>query len=299
MATIPPAIDIDPDTPSGFGLLVAAALQQEKSVPEEVLCRIPVETISVSNLVATDLPRRLQDVLRSPESCLSKRAPNWTDGKLWEAYVPPRTWLNGLEIALDCGWTSGIISIEAPAGSGDLRFPIWIGNFWLEMVEVIEQKERWKSALGWMRTMVRSPGIQAAEELLGRTPWGLRLWPLAGHDQSTRVGFLAGLLSNQWLAERHIDILTLYLDNRFQKGNQPGATLVADQYLGSLLSRKRGETAAKLREDRELRMYADKILGAHQERLLFPAHIGGSTSGHWIVFSVNLRERTISYGKFS
>jgi len=114
-----------------------------------------------------------------------------------------------------------------------------------------------------------------------------------------RAGFLAGLLSNQWLAEQHIDILALYLDNQFQKGDQPGATLIVGQYLGSLLSRKQGETMAKLREGRELRMYTNKIMGAHQECLLFPAHIRGSTSGHWITLSVNLRERTISYGKFS
>jgi len=111
MATIPPAIDIDPDTSSGFRLLVAAALQQEKNIPEEVLRRIPVETISVSNLVAADLPWRLQDVLRSPESCLSEQTPIWTDEKPREAYVPPTTWLNGLDIGLDRGWTSGIVSI--------------------------------------------------------------------------------------------------------------------------------------------------------------------------------------------
>ena len=297
MPTTPPAIDVDPDIPSGIGVLAAAALQQEKSVPEEILQRIPAETVSVSNLVATDLPRCLQDVLRSPESCLSKQAPNWTAEQLWEARVPPRTWLDGLDIAVDRGWASGILSIEAPVSSRNLRFPLWIGNFWLEMAEVIEQREKWKRALGWMQTMVRSPEIQEAERLLERTPWGLRLWPLAGHNQSTRVGFLAGLLSNEWLAERHIDTLVSYLGDRFQKSNQPGATLVADQYLGSLLSRKRGETAARLRENRELRTYADKILGTHSERLLFPAHIGGSVSGHWIVFSVNTRERTISYGK--
>jgi len=298
MPATPPTIDIDPDTPSGFGLLAAAALQQEKSIPEEVLRQIPAETVSVSDLVMADLPQHLQDVLRSAESCLSKRAPSWTDSQLWGTRVPPRTWLFDLDVAIDRGWANGIVSIEVPVGSKNLRFPIWIGSFWSEMAEVIGQRERWKRALGWMQTMVRSPEIREVQKLLERTPWGLRLWPLAGHDQSTRVGFLAGLLSNEWLAERHIDMLISYLGDRFRKSNRPGATLVADQYLGSLLLRKRGETAENLREDRELRTYADKILGPHQERLLFPAHVGGSNSGHWIVFSVDLRERTISYGKF-
>ena len=39
-----------------------------------------------------------------------------------------------------------------------------------------------RPAQGWMQTMVRGPEIQDAEKLLDRTPWGLRLWPLAGHE---------------------------------------------------------------------------------------------------------------------
>jgi len=276
-----------------------AILQREKSVPEKVLCQIPAETVTVSDLIIANLPKHLQGVLRSPESCLSKRAPDWAAKHLWTTCIPPRTWLFDLDTAVDHKWASGICSIEVPAGNRDLRFPLWIGNFWLDMVEVMEQRERWKRAQGWMLAMLRGPEIQEAEKLWDRTPWGLRLWSLTGHDQSTRVGFLAGLLSNDWLAERHIDTLVSYLDDRFRESNQPGVTLVADQYLGSLLSRKRGENAAKLREDRELRTYADKILDGHHERLLFPAHVGGSAAGHWIVFSVNMKEQTISYGTFS
>jgi hypothetical protein len=214
-------------------------------------------------------------------------------------HVPPRTWLDNLDITLDHSWGGGIWSIEAPTGSKNLRFPLWVGNFWLGMAEVLEQRERWERARGWMLGMLRGPEIQEAERLMDRTPWGLRLWPLTRRDQSTRVGFLAELLSNEWLAERHIDTLAAYLDDRFRKGNQPGATLVADVYLGSLLSRKRGETATKLREDQELGTYAVKILDGNHERLLFPAHVGGSVSGHWIVFSVNIKERSVSYGEFS
>jgi hypothetical protein len=68
-----------------------------------------------------------------------------------------------------------------------------------------------------------------------------------------------GSLSNEWLAVQHTDIPVSYLGSRFRKSNQPGATLVADQYFGSLLSRKRDEDATKLREDRELRTYANKL----------------------------------------
>ena len=72
MTTVPPMIDVDPNIPSGIAMLATVALQQEKSIPDEILCRIPVETTTVSNLVATDLPQLLQGVLRLPESCLLK-----------------------------------------------------------------------------------------------------------------------------------------------------------------------------------------------------------------------------------
>ena len=299
MPATPPVIDVDPDAPSGIEALLEAARQQEKSVPEWILRQMPVETMSVSDLAAATLPRSLQDVLRSPESCLSKDIPAWTVEHLWNMDVPPRTWLNDLDIALNRGWTRRILSIEAPVGSNGVRFPVWMGNFWLEVVEVIEQRERWEMARRWMGMMVRGPEIQEVEKLLDRTPWGLRLWPLAGHDQSTRVGFLASLLSNEWLAERHVDTLVAYLGDRFRKSCQPGTTFIADQYLGSLLSRRRNNSAAKLRGDRELRTYADKILGGDHDRLLLPAHIGDKDSGHWIAFFVNIRQQKISYGELS
>ena len=296
MPATPTVIDIDPDPSSGFEALFMAGLQQVKSVPEEILHQMPAETISVSDLLVANLPQSSQSVLRSPESCLSRQTPSWTAKCLWKTCVPPREWLSSLDIALDRGWANGIYLIEVPAGSKDLRFPLWIGSFWLEMAEVIEQREKWERARGWMLTMVWTPGIQEAEKVLDRTPWGLRLWPLIGHNRSTRVGFLAGLLSNEWLAERHIDTLVAYINDRFQKCRRPGATLVADSYLGSLLLRKGGKSMDELREDQELKTYGDKILHGH-ERLLFPAHIGGSASGHWVVFSVDIRQKEISYGE--
>jgi len=298
MPITPPVIDIDPDPSSGFDLLFTVARQQEKTVPEEVLRRLPVETMPVSSFIAADLPRSLQDVLRSAESCLSKETLNWTVEHLWKAHVPPRAWLNDLDIALNREWL-GICSIEAPVGSKGLRFPLWVGNFWFEMIEVVEQREKWDNAQGWLRKMVRSPEVREAEKLLDRTPWGLRLWSLPGHEGSTRVGLLATILSNEWLAERHIDTLVAYIGDRLRGSNvdQPDTTLVADQYLASLLSRRRDETATKLREDQELRTYAGKISDGRHERLLLPGHIGGTVTGHWIVFSVDIKKKTISYGE--
>lgn len=298
MLTTRRVIDVDPDQPMGLGLLAVAVLQQEKTVPQEAIRRIPAERTPVSGLIAANLPRSSHHVLRSAKSCLSAETPNWTDEHLREARVPPRDWLGNLDIALDRN-CSGIRSVEAPSGLKGRRSPLWVGNFWLQVTEAIEQKERWERARGWLQRMVRSPEIREVEGLLERTPWGLGLWSLIGHNQLMKVGFLAEFLSNEWLAERHIDTLVAYVGDRLRRSNRPDTTLVADVHLANLFSRKRGETATKSREDQEPRTYAGKILDGRRDHLLFPGHIGGSKTGHWIVFSVKIKERTISYGEFS
>jgi len=213
MSTEPMTIDIEPELPSGIRLLAEAAFQQDTSIPEDIVHRIPVEKTSVSNLIAVAIPQRSGGVLHSPESCLSNLAPDWTPKDLWKARVQERTWLSNLEIAVTKGWTRKIQSVVVPVGQKNPRFPLWILNFWWRMSEVIEQRSRWKEAQGWMSTMVRGLEIQRVEKLFDRTPWGLRLWPLTGYDEMTRVGFLAELLSNKWLAERHIDTLVAYLND--------------------------------------------------------------------------------------
>ena len=96
-----------------------------------------------AGLVMANRPQRLQDVLHSPQFCLSKQPPSWTDRQLWETSTLPRTWRNDLGVTMiDRGWGSGIVSVEVPASSKNLRFPIWIGSFWLEILKVIEQKGR-------------------------------------------------------------------------------------------------------------------------------------------------------------
>ena len=74
-------------------------------------------------------------------------------------------------------------------------------------------------------TRSRDPG---GGETLDRTPWGLKLWPLIRHQRETRVGYLAELLSNKWLGERHIDTLVAYLGNQLQKSCHLGTTFIAD-----------------------------------------------------------------------
>lgn len=67
---------------------------------------------------------------------------------------------------------------------------------------------------------VARPGNPTGRGTVAQNPVGVEAnWPLAGYNQDTKVGLLAGLLSNDWLGERHIDTLVAYLNDRFQKSN--------------------------------------------------------------------------------
>ena len=68
MSTEPTTIDVEPEPPSGIGLLVEAAFQQDTSIPEDILRQIPAETASMTNLIAAAVPKSLGCTLHSPES---------------------------------------------------------------------------------------------------------------------------------------------------------------------------------------------------------------------------------------
>jgi len=57
----------------------------------------------------------------------------------------------------------------------------------------------WLATADWVSRRAQGPEIHEARNLLKRAPRGIRLWSLVGHDKVTRTGYLAELLSNQWL----------------------------------------------------------------------------------------------------
>jgi hypothetical protein len=96
-------------------------------------------------------------------------------------------------------------------------------NFWNMAVEVAERRDRWRAADGWLSRKVQYSEIHNSRDLLEKVLWGLRLRSLAGYDKETWVWYLAGLLSDEWLGERHTNAISLYLNVRAQRelGLQP------------------------------------------------------------------------------
>ena len=145
--------------------------------------------------------------------------------------------------------------------------------------------------------MVQDAGVYKARALLEKVPWGLKLWSLTGHDRETHVGYLAGLLSNDWLGERHINSISLYLNAQAKQesGSRP-KSLVADLDLYTYLSFHSGATAEAIQTHEGLSAYAKRISDHDFRHIFIPAHVGGN---HWIVFSMDFEKCIFKHGEFA
>ena len=292
------AVDVDPEIPSGFEYLVAAALLQATAVPKEVSSRLPAETVPVAVLLESEIPGRLLNtsIIQPAHLCFSPLDPYWTIDELFTTPLPPCVWLNALENVLSDMWNSRMHSIMPPSSSNpDLWLPLWVVNFWNAAVEAAEQRDKWKSAQEWLLDRVQDPTIREARKLFEKIPWGLRLWSLVSHDKETRIGHLAGLLSDEWLSERHIDTVSSYLNSQAQKGPESRLTsLVAGLDLQFYLSASARATAETIRAHKGLEAYAKQIYDHRYSRVFIPANVGGN---HWVLFSVDFKKNTIEYGE--
>lgn len=293
-------IVIDPETPSGLECLLAAALIDVTDVPKDVWSRLPAETVPVSSLLKANIPDCLSNtsIMRAAHLCFSPLDPHWTIDELFKTPLPSRSWLDSLEINLSKMWGSGTCSIVPPQSPNpDLWFPLWVVNFWNTAVEVAEQRDKWRAAEGWLSGRMQDSGVREARGLLEKIPWGLRLWSLTGHDKVTRVGHLAGLLSNEWLGERHIDTVSSCLDMRAQRepGSRP-TILIAGADLNVYLSYSSGATIEAVQAHSGLGMYAKQISDHNYSRVFIPALVGRN---HWIVFSVDFEKYTFEYGELA
>ena len=291
-------IEIDADPLTGIDALLRAALDNETRIPGTALGLIPSASIAVSSLLKKTLPALLHPSavnLRSAESCATALAARWTVEELLKAPVPSRIWLNDLEITVAKKWLTraGVTSIQHPTIS-ELYLPLWVGNFWYSLVGAAEQKEEWRRAECWVSGQVQDAKVYEARELMGRIPWGMTIWALAGADSSSHIGVLAGLLSTNWLGGRHLDTLASYLNFRASRGGKGmGECWVGDVHFSTCLKGVYRTTKKKISSSWDLNMYREKITTQGCKRLLFPANLNNN---HWIVFSVDLVKNQFNYG---
>ena len=282
--------------------MVRIMANRAKKIPETYQCLLPTEEISISSLLNTPLPAiaSTANILGPAQSCVALEPPSWTEEQLKTALVPSKEWLMALDAAILEGWTKGIRSIKHPGNEG-LRFPLWVGTFWTAISEVIREQREWKRAQEWVLTLPHGRETQDVQAVFDSTPQKSDLWmlPVKADRAVTKVSFFAELLSDGYLAERHIDAFVAHLNiwaNRSQKA--PGI-LVADLSLSLTLAFHHNAIVGQIQTCTPLLQYTALFKQSRNyHTLLFPAHVGGLEDGHWVVFCVDFKKCEYSFGEF-
>jgi hypothetical protein len=282
--------------------MVRIAANKEKVIPKDYENLIPSEGISISSLLKTPLPTIVStaNLLRPAKSCVACESPSWTEDQLKTMRVPSKEWLMALDGAIVAGWPRGACSVEHPSDP-NIRFPLWVGTFWTALFEVIQQQKEWRRAQEWVLTLTHGRETREIQAVFEKIPWKVYVWMLpAEADRAvTKISFFAQLLSDRFLAERHLDAFVAYLNIQVRRSwlSAPGV-LVADLPLSYTLSLHYNATAGKILGCILLLQYTAVFkFNAAYHTLLFPAHVGGVEDGHWVVFSVNFAERNYCFGE--
>jgi hypothetical protein len=179
---------------------------------------------------------------------------------------------------------------------------LWVGTFWTVLSEVIEEQRLWKHAEEWIHTALsQGSETRELEAVLCRVPWKVHLWmlPVEADRFVTKVSFFAKLLSDDLLAERHIDAFVTHLNvgARRMKPNAP-RVLVASLVFANTLSLYCDAPMAKFERHKIFLQYGAvfRQKKAYQV-LLFPAHVGGAKNGHWIIFRVDFVKSEYGFGE--
>ena len=282
---------------------VRIAINREKRIPKEYKNLLPSDDIPILSLLRTPHPNisSAASILPPAESCVVCDPPSWSEKHLMTAQVPPGEWLAALDTAIINGWSKGIRSIEHPRDA-KIRLPLWAGTFWTALSEVILEQKLWKRAEEWVSdALPQGPQTRQLQAVLCRVPWNVNLWilPVEADRVVTKVSFFAKLLSDGFLAERHIDAFVTHLnvETRRMKPSNPGI-LVAGLPFANTLSSHCDASESKIGNCTLFLQYAAVFKEKKAYRvLLFPAHVGGAEAGHWVVFQVDFVKRQYSYGE--
>jgi hypothetical protein len=282
--------------------MVRIIANREKIIPKEYEHLIPSKDISILSLLRTPLPTIFSaaSILPPAESCVVCDPPSWSETRLKNMQIPPREWLAALGAAIVEGWLKGVCSIKHPSDT-KIRLPLWAGTFWTALSEVVQEHRAWRRAEEWVSTLPQGSVTRRFQTVVCRVPWKIDVWmlPVEADRVVTKISFFAKLLSDNFLAERHIDAFVTHLniETRRMKPSDP-RTLVAGLAFANTLSSHHNTTVYGINSCTTFLQYAAVFKQSKAYRvLLFPAHVGGVRDGHWVAFRIDFEKREYSYGE--
>lgn len=287
-------IRLDLDDTLGKGLLSDVTFAQATTIPDSVMKMMPSQ--------AQAIPLFLDVTIQSPSSSgqglpkahivATNNITSWSVLRLQKAPIPPAEWVAELNSSLPTIWGSknGFSSVQHPT-SRSLILPPWAGKYWTGMIEAEREQRTWQRAVDWVLQRPSSPTRLSVTNLLAKTPWGMRLWPLSPAEPETYISRLTSFLSLDWLQETQLDLMAMALNARSQS-----KWWAAGCSLGVRLQTMPKTTKAAIEEDPTLIDAQQQVENRSATNFVFPVNIDNN---HWLVMSVDLQKKAFSYGVFS
>ena len=279
----------DDDTPS----FILDARKTVLAIPKQYENLLPYPEVSVLGLLAANLPPRPSAVtyLEAKRS-FSFEPPTEDLPALADRPLPHPEFLKKLQKAFGQAWFSGALSV-VDGRYKDSRLPLYVITYWVEMTLIYEKRVRWVRADMWLRRYEGRDDVLVDEAMrvrasMGSLAWGLRL---KGLETDTGTETLAGLLSDDWLDDEHLNMLFEELYSRVRLHPKLQKTVAI---FPLVLQQVMRNAVQKNTYDHKLLVQVRRLVKAGRTQIYFSVNIGQS---HWVPFMLDLKDQVVRYGE--
>ncbi|KAI0664773.1 hypothetical protein C8Q70DRAFT_904467 [Cubamyces menziesii] len=273
-----PAVDTPPP--------VLAARRQVLAIPPDQASLLPAPHIPVSQLLRLDLPSQpARLTFEKASKAFSQELPTDTlVGITWSRPIPPPPFLKDLESAFGQAWFDGAQSI-VDSRYKQSRLPLHALTYWSEMSMTLMKKATWRKAVVWLDKLDEkfvSTGLsQRARGFMDTLAWGEDLRVLGA---ATTTDALARLLSDQWLDDEAVDMLTTNLANRVLANPELSCNTIVTTLAFQHCVMATYVHGRPIEQDSMLHALKARLDDGQKKRLFFPINVDNN---HWVAFCVN------------
>ncbi|KAH9896486.1 hypothetical protein C8Q73DRAFT_788843 [Cubamyces lactineus] len=275
--------------------VVLAARRQVLAIPPDQKGMLPDPKTSVASFLQADLPSQPPRLVFEKAEKAFHHDPPTEDlqGMNFRMRpIPPKPFIEKLEQSFGQAWFDGASSV-VDSRYKQSRLPLYVLTYWREMSRVLEKMARWHTASKWLDRYVQKHGhndmTNKVHTILDNLAWGA---DLRAYGAATTTDTLAILLSEAWLDDELIDMLTTHLASRVR--GRPdlekclAVVTLSFQHCILAYSGKRpdGPVPTVLLDIKER-------VNSGIQQLYFPANLENT---HWVAFHVDFNARIIQYG---
>ena len=263
---------------------ILQAREELLRVPIPYSTYIPDRRMSINDFLAKSLPP-LSSVLVSTqaENAYSCLLPNTDLTCLATRPIPPVEWLAKLDMALGQARFNGQQSIVDHRYK-DSRLPLWVLQFWKDMVEAMKKRVLWQASDEWLGKNIKDAAVvnegDAAREIMGTLSWGT---PLRALGSLTTMDILTVLLSDRWFDDEIMNVLLAHITARIRSDPKLAHIMVTPISVHLRLRdgyKKKDYQKASVSELHRYKGYVEE----GKTILHMSENIGGN---HWVPFQIN------------